>query len=323
MDLRRVLRPSRRLLWLALAFAIPAAAQPVEVPVGAHVDWSAEEDPNPSRYRVGPVSLTLRGEKTEEGANLVQPFLTVEMPGLSPIEVQGSLSWPGLDHRVTVARWDETRLYVLFQSFTGGAHCCNAIQLVVPEEGRLRVVDMGLWDGDYLDDLPTDLDGDGRLDFVFRDDRFLYVFASYAESLTPLMVMNVVNGRMADVSHRPAFRPLFVEALEEASDWCAPPGRDDAAVGASNGACAGYVATAARAGRLDEAWARMFAAYDRDSDWPLPQGCRTNPPEGECPAEDMILFDNYPDALRHFLVEHSYVDRGWTPPDRRPARPAD
>lgn len=285
-----------------------AAAQPVTtVGIGETVDWSAAEDPNPAYYRAGPLSLTLRGAKDADA--LVQPVLTVEMSGFAAVDVQGSLSRPGLDHRIIVGAWDGERPYVLFQSFTGGAHCCNMIRLVVPEGGRLSVADLGIWDGDYLEELPTDLDGDGRLDFVFRDDALLYAFASYAESFAPPLVLNVVDGQVVDVSDHPGFRPMFLEAMADARQSCASLGLPDSDGPSSNGACAGFVASAARAGRFDEAWAQMLAAYDRDSDWPLPQGCRTRPAEGECPAADVIAFDDYPDALRAFLVRQGYISR--------------
>ena len=284
-----------------------AAAQPVTIAIGEPVDWSAAGDPDPAHYRAGPLSLAVRG--TKEADALVRPVLTVEISGLPPVEVQGSPTPPGFDHRIMVGAWDGERPYVLFQSFTGGAHCCNLIRLVVPEGGRLSVVDLGAWDGDYLDALPADLDGDGRLDFVFRDDRFLYAFASYAESFAPLMVLNVVDGRVEDVSDRPGFRPLFAQAMADARAYCAPPDRPGFDGPSSNGACAAFVAMAARAGRFDEAWAQMLAIYDRDSDWPLPQGCRTEPAMGECPAAELIVFDDYPAALRAFLVRHGYLAR--------------
>ena len=72
------------------------------------------------------------------------------------IQAPGAHTSEGFEHRVTVGRWDTERPYVLFQSFSGGAHCCNQVQVVHPENGRLRLVDLGEWDGDYWDELPTD-----------------------------------------------------------------------------------------------------------------------------------------------------------------------
>ena len=54
----------------------------------------------------------------------------------------------------------------------------------------------------------------------------------------------------------------------------------------------------------------MLRAYDRDSGWELPTGCRvalnTN---GECPPASVIRYTNFPDALRAFLVQEGYLAR--------------
>jgi len=68
--------------------------------------------------------------------------------------------------------------FVFFQSFSGGAHCCNSIKVVVPENGKLEVYDLGSWDGGYSDQVPADVDGDGAVDFVMVDNSFLYTFGS-------------------------------------------------------------------------------------------------------------------------------------------------
>ena len=107
------------------------------------------------------------------------------------------------------------------------------------------MIDFGEWDGDYSDRMPSDLDGDGVIDFVFYDNAFLYAFASYAESGAPPLVMNVVDGDVVDVSDRPGFRYLFEDALREHRQYCLRP-RDMS----PNGACAAYAAAAARVGRV-------------------------------------------------------------------------
>jgi len=280
------------------AFAPAAHAQSVRtVSEGTNIDWSYENHRRPARYRVGDVDLTIRGRPDPEYPDLITPILEVAMPGLDPIELEGSPTSPTFEHRVTVGHWDASRPFVMFQSFSGGAHCCNMIQLVVPENGRLEKIELGEWDGDYLEELPTDLDGDGQLDFVLRDDAFLYAFSSYADSFAPPQVINVEEGRAVEVSDRPAFRALFESAMADARLVC----REEHA----NGACAAYVATAARLGRFDEAWAEMLEAYDRSFEWPFPVECRIEAAAGECPASERI--DSYPEALRQFLIDQGYI----------------
>jgi hypothetical protein len=171
------------------------------------------------------------------------------------------------------------------------------------------VLDVGSWDGDYIEP-PKDISGDGVVDFVMFDNSFLYAFASYADSFAPPTIFNIVNGEMKDVSRNPAFRALFLKEMKQAGDRCRP-GSD----GAPNGACASYVAAAARVGKLTEAWPRMIAAYDATSDWDLPTGCRVREDEGGCPDGAEIVYKSYPEALLAFLKREGYIAQSWLPPE--------
>lgn len=288
------------------AGSIPAFAQRVRtVPVGTHIDWSYERDGPRARYRVGEVNLDMTARREEDDPALYVPLLTVRMPGLAPVTVEGELTSPTFEHRVTVGNWDADRPYVLFQSFSGGAHCCTTFEVVYPEDGRLRVVDLGEWDGGYWDDLPTDRNGDGRLDFVFVDNAFYYAFASYADSWAPPTIRNIVGGEVVDVSADPSFRPVYEEAMARVRQACVGPEQDSI----SNGACPAYVAAAARVGQFDRAWAEMLRSYDRDFEWTLPTGCKVEAGEQGCPEDQQIEYDNYPDALRAFLIDLGYIER--------------
>lgn len=286
------------------AAALAQKGQVREVPVGSNIDWSYDRDGSPARFRAGEVDLTFEGRTDPESPDLVQALLTVEMPGAPPALVEGQMTPGSFDHRAAVGRAPDRSPFVLFQSFSGGAHCCTEFTLVRPSGSRLEVTSLGEWDGGPLDTLPTDVDGDGELDFVFVDNAFLYTFASYAESSAPPQILNVVDGERVNVSDRPGFRRLFEEAAARDRQTCLHPEG-----AAPNGACAAYVASAARIGRFDEAWAEMLRAYDRNSDWELPTGCRSKDVTMSCPEADIIRFDNYPDALRNFLAEGGYIPR--------------
>jgi hypothetical protein len=285
-----------------VALAVPAAAQQVRsVPPGTQIEWNRERDGDSARYRSGDVALVIRARVDGDDPELATPLLTVEIPGYAPVTVEGALTWATFPHRVAVGRWDSQRPYVLFQSFTGGAHCCNVIQAAIVRPDRIDAVDLGTWDGDYLGAMPRDVDGDGTVDFVFRDDAFLYAFAPYAMSYSPPLVFDIAGDKSIDLSSRPAFRPIFAKAARQARKACVSQH--------ANGACAAYVAAAARAGRFMPAWNDMLKAYDRRDDWELPSGCRVPAPATGCPEDQQIRYAGFPDALRAFLAERNYPVR--------------
>jgi len=289
----------RALLGLTLLLAgTPAAPPPGErtAAIGETIDWSQAEQSGPGRYRVGPVLLTLTTAKAEEPA-LLQTSLRVAMPGYAPIEAHGVPTWME-SVQVAVGRWGDGQPFVMFQSFTGGAHCCASIQLILPQDGHLRVIPVGTWDGDFID-LPTDVDGDGALDFVVPDNRFYYVFTSYAGSRAPPQIWNIEGGRAVDVSAAPRYRPLFLRAMSEEHEECLVGGDD------SRSPCAAYVAAAARAGQFDRAWREMLKAYERTP----PHGCRVAAAPGSCPQDQVTEDREFPDAIRHFLRETGYLPR--------------
>lgn len=292
------------LLGLAPAGAV---AQPRAAPVvinatsGTNVTWSQQRHPRPVIYRFGDVTLEVRAIADD---GLYIPRVTVRH-GRASAAMSGASAQPSYEHKLGLGTLDRagTR-FVYFQSFTGGAHCCNEIQVAVIGPRGIRIVPLGTFDGGPEDAFPRDLDGDGTVDFVQQDDAFLYTFSSYAGSMAPPKIFNIAGGEVIDVSARPGFRRLFRAAMTRARPYCVQPGLD------RNGACAGYVAAAARAGQFAAAWAVMLRSYDRDSGWELPTGCRVAPDaDGECPPAAVIRYTNFPDALRVFLVRQGYIAR--------------
>jgi hypothetical protein len=284
-----------------LAAHSAAAAPPRErtAAVGRNIDWSEAETGGPVRYRIGDVVLTLVEAADSEDADLGRTTLTVAMPGRAPLRVQGvPTNIEGV--RMAVGRWGDGRPFVLFQSFTGGAHCCSDVQLILPERRRLRAIHVGTWDGDFRE-LPTDVDGDGALDFVVPDNRFLYAFASYAGSHAPPQIWNIVGGRSVDVSAAPRYRPLFVRAMNEEREACLEGGIE------ANSPCAAYVAAAARVGQFEHAWREMLPVYERAPQFSLPTGCRIEARFGACPQEHKIEYPDFPAALRPFLIATGYL----------------
>jgi hypothetical protein len=269
-----------------------------ELASGATIEWSPDADVKPVRYRAGALSILV--ERVREKSGVAGPRLTVSAPGKAPAVMEGERAGLTFPSRITILPWGkEGGAAVLLESYSGGAHCCTVVQAAVPEGSSLRVVDLGRYDGERLQRLPSDWDGDGALDFFVTDDAFLYAFSSYAGSLPPPRILNIVDGRAVDVSARPAFRPIFEQAMAKAEPGCAE---------GENGHCAAYAAAAARIGAFEPAWARVLQLHDRKSrDWPA--ACRV--PEGEegCPEGQQIEYGSYPEALRAFLAQHEYIAR--------------
>ena len=285
------------------AEAQPRGASVQDVAIGSQVGWSAERNPGPVRYRFGDIAVSVRPRVDAEGVDLVAPVLTLEVPGRAPVLLEGSDTRPSYEHKIGVGRFDRDGTRFLYlQSFSGGAHCCNEIQVaLIPAQGPVSVVQLGDWDGGPEEQMPRDEDGDGVVDFVQRDNRFLYAFSSYAGSLAPPQILNIVDGEVTDVSARPSFRRFFVKAMTDGREGCRQGFE-------RNGACAGYVAAAARAGQFDEAWRYMLGHYERSSTWGTEDACRIEVDNPDaCPADQRVRFSGYPDALRYYLTQWGYL----------------
>jgi hypothetical protein len=288
----------------ALLLAVAAAPPPArEAKPDARIEWTVGHYPRTTRLRVGRVQLVLVPMWESRENDVVGLRLTILDPGRAPVTFDGERPGGAFTSIVTVGRWDSAGdRYVLLESFTGGAHCCDHLQLAVPEPGRFRTVDLGRCDGEKLREPPADLDGDGRVDFVVGDDSFLYRFGSYAESFAPAKILNVVGGRVTDVSAKPGFRSLFRREMRLARSGCVQAGN------ASNATCAGYAATAARAGLFNRAWAEILRVYDRADD-SYPDGCRVaRDRKGDCPPSQ-VRYRSYPQSLRAFLRSRGYIAR--------------
>jgi hypothetical protein len=282
----------------ALALAAAIALKP-----GSIVEWDETKNGPKTTYVGG--GLTLEVSARSQGEDRIAA-LRLSGQGVGPTELKGE---PGLSRaylRFGVGKVDPASAVsgVLFMDFSGGAHCCTHVILLDHVQGAWRRIDLDTWDGEALNDFPKDEDGDGRPDLLFFDNAFLYAFASYAESWAPRLVKNVVGGKVADVSSSGRYRALYQAQLKEMRPECAKH---------NNGACAAFVAVAARLGRVDEAWGFMLNNYDRRSEWELPAACRRPTGGGQCPKGAEVKFSSYPEALRWFLGENGYM-----PPLRRP-----
>ena len=176
--------------------------------------------------------------------------------------------------------------YVMVQSFGQGPRI--SVDLAIPEGPDRGVANLGVLDMTMLDLLdlgPTDIDGDGRTDFIIRDDRFSQEFdALNGSAPPPLRIWNIRRGRAVEVSAQPRFRFAFQQDLESRRAKCLQ-GQDGIGVRSS---CPGYVATAARLGRFRTAWRDLLRVYDRSRD-------------------DSTMNDDFTDHLRRFLRTNGYL----------------
>jgi hypothetical protein len=264
---------------VASASAQPTTPEPRNLPWRSLLAWQPKQ--GTVTYRNDDLQLTVSASDAASPDERV-PIVTVRRTGMAPVTLRGE---PGTGWRFGIGRVDaKVRApAVLLESFTGGAHCCSVIDVAVPDAAAYRVVRLShrgvdgktshMFDA-VLDEFPIDLSGDGIADFVLTDDAFLYRFSSYAGSMPPPLVLNIVGTRTVDVSKAPGLRPLFALKMAKARAYCASPAWDG---NERNGACAGYVADAARIGQFDTAWKQMLAHYDSRSTWnkkPFPADLR-------------------------------------------------
>jgi hypothetical protein len=90
---------------------------------------------------------------------------------------------------------------VLVDLYSGGAHCCwyTDVYRYVRRSRSYRPT-IGFW-GNVVPTL-VDLNGDRRPEFRTADDRFAYVFTSFAGSVFPIRIFRFDHGRFLDVTRR-------------------------------------------------------------------------------------------------------------------------
>lgn len=266
---------------------------------GEAFQWNADEFRAPVTLRSGEVELLVTPVEDSEG--LIFPRVRITAPGMKPAMLEGERSGAAFSSRISVGRWDRSgALFVLLESYTGGAHCCTRVQAAVPRGGGFEIADLDAYDGERLERLPSDVDGDGAVDFVVTDDSFLYAFSSYAGSFAPPKILNIADGKIVDVSDRKGFGAIYAEAMQKSRGPCAE---------GEPGYCAGYAAAAARAGRFDQALPEVLRfTKGKVVLESLPTDCRVETGDAECPEAETIRYASYEEALKAFLAKRGYIE---------------
>ena len=285
---------------IATALMLGAAASPGKlVRDGQRIEWSMGE--GRKVYRLGDLTAVFDrvqcaplGEQCEEGD--VDPVLTLTRADGTSVRLEGS----PMQNILMLGRLSKDGPVVaFFQDYTGGMHCCQRMRVATPTTDGLKIAELGGYDGAEIN-WPRDLDGDGTRDFVVSDDRFLYAFESYAASVAPPRVLNIVDGAVRDVSAEPRYAKVFAKAAASARKACI--GEDY-----PNGACAAWAAAAARLGTLDAVWPVILAEYRKDPAF-WPHRCKVDRnDDGICPEGQLVEFPDYPTGLRAYLAELGYI----------------
>ncbi len=190
---------------------------------------------------------------------------------------------------------------VVATHFTGGAHCCTVLKVLTFVDSRWETLNVGEYDSDGPQ--IEDLNGDGAVELVGKDDSFDYAFASYGESYAPPKVLRLVGDRVVDVSHSPEFRRPILQMLLADQGLATPDMWRD------NGFLGGWVAHNVLVGNGTEAWRKMLDLYNRNSDWDLSE-C-TVPTKGYDPCPEYAKrHRDFPTALREHLAQKGYLING-------------
>jgi len=295
--MRRQLGAIALLVGLALAGAPPAPAQILEM--------NADSGRRSGTLRSGPVTVQASQSRriNEDGMAVSEPLVTVSLNGQSVGQLRGAEMVGGPAAVVQLAEMDPSNPYpeVLLSSFTGGAHCCNQIQVLSSDASGScwREVTLGPFDGGPSP--AKDPLGSGRFLIVDVDNRFLYRFDCYACSTAPTRIWQLQGTAFVDVSHRPEFVPLHRQRLRTMASWF-----NEKNPGSANGFLAGYVATKALVGELLDGWELMLKRYDASSDWGLKECKGELDDRGRCRGQE-IEYASFPQALRAFLVDTGYM----------------
>jgi hypothetical protein len=133
------------------------------------------------------------------------------------------------------------------------------------------------------------------------DNAFLYAFGSYAESVSPLQISRVADGKIRVVTGDPEFRGYLLQEIARMEFMASLEG----SYWRSNPFLAAWVATKSLIGEGESAWSTMLTNYDRQSDWSNEECLTEDLPVHKCPAQS-IRKVSFPEALKKLLIANGY-----------------
>jgi len=275
----------------------------IHVPTRTFVEWEFDKHPQPVRYAMGEMKVIVKGVPSDVLKDDFMLHVEIEAPGRPAAmfeQYNVDLHFPVLLGFGSLDR--EGTPYLLVKSYSGGPHCCTNLDVAIARPSKIQIVRADSWDGEPLARFPSDHDGDGLTDFILRDGAFNYAFEAYSHSWPPTQIMNIAGGDFVDVSTRPGFRDLFIAEMREARRLCL-----DRKEAYPDGFCAGYAASAARAGQFRKAWAEIARRRGPGSDWKLHPVCKESRMRLGCPRAYQDGANTYLDALRAHLKRFDYI----------------
>ena len=118
---------------------------------------------------------------------------------------------------------------LVVSAWSGGAHCCysTAVYSVGEDVKPVLVLETGnCGPGEF-----QDLDGNGTREFITCDDRWAYIYCSFADSPFPKVIYSYDPSRGMYVVDTPRFashyRDQLATALDEAQNWMSESGGKD------------------------------------------------------------------------------------------------
>jgi hypothetical protein len=184
--------------------AAVAAAMLLAVPAGAHAAAAGSVT-----HTSGAVTATVAWDATTDAGDLAvaNPRLWVVRGGTRYDLTIGDICDDGCvlvaDSRtepsiLKVADLDaDGEPEVLVDTYSGGAHCCVTTRVEGWDGTGYQSQDLDWGDVEYT---LKDADGNGTQELVGADPRFAYAFSAYADSGFPLLVYNLVDGRLVDTT---------------------------------------------------------------------------------------------------------------------------
>jgi hypothetical protein len=263
---------------------------------------SIKYDPKRSAtLQYGDLTVTITGEKGSD-ANTRIPVFTGRVRDRVVFTVrveEAEFDEPSAKAEVMRLDLSTPVPQVVMTAFTFGAHCCTITYIAtVLASGEWRVLDALQLDGDGY--RFVDIDNDGAKEMVSYDNSFLYAFASYADSNAPTRITKLSGSDLNDVTMEPKYRAFLRRELQQME----ADAKKDPDLWHKNGFLGGWVAAKSLVGEADDAWKRMLASYDRDSDWPL-EVCTTGQEPDQCP-KDKMRQQTFPEALKKLLQSSDY-----------------
>ena len=254
------------------------------------------------------VTATVTLERRKEiDPDVDVPVLRVTVDGKTVAEAVGVDS--GLDEpdaEASIVEMDQSNdtPEVYFNSYSGGAHCCNTVMVVEKVGNTWQVVPVGDFDGDG--DFLDDADGDGVAEISTVDNRFLYEFDCYACSAAPLAIYAIKAGTVKDVSREPRFLAAHRDWLKHIEETLEPEDR-----WTSRGFLAGWLGEKIILGEGVAAWDQLNKHWDAASD-PGEDVCPDGSDPGQCEAKDVTQMKfpatapGFPDRQRlHVLARQA------------------